>query len=104
MARMNWETVNKRDRARGSQPLQKQATMRRFVAKHGIVCFKCGTARPLQWAKTGKNTRGPWAICGDCVSSPRTFAEGFASAAAEQDYKWSLGDEVARRLRADRDA
>ena len=44
----------------------RQTAMAEYVAKHELACFKCGT-REGEWAKTGRNRRGPWAICADCV-------------------------------------
>jgi hypothetical protein len=55
--------------------------MEAFVLKHDIGCFKC-KKKKARWAKTGISKRGPWAICGNCVSreGPSTGPAGSRSA------------------------
>lgn|SRR5215472_2682605 len=113
MTKMNWDKAKRSQmpiepyKGRSVQT-QKQRKMAAFVRKHALTCFRCGTSTPLAWAKTGTNRRGPWAICADCVGWPKvstkTLTEGFRAAAKERDYKDGLGNEVARRLRDDRNA
>jgi hypothetical protein len=49
--------------------MARQTAMADYVAKHELARFKCGR-REGEWAKTGPNTPGPWAICVDCVRQP----------------------------------
>jgi hypothetical protein len=44
--------------------------MSQFVRSRGIGCFKCGR-ETAEWAKTGVNKRGPWAICLPCARKGR---------------------------------
>ena len=70
MTKLDWSKAKPkpeptpRDNRRAA-PLR-QTAMVVFVAKHELACFKCGT-REGEWAKTGVNARGPWAICANCV-------------------------------------
>ncbi len=41
-------------------------SMLEFVVRHDLACFVCGS-RINEWAKTGTNAKGPWAICLPCV-------------------------------------
>jgi len=70
MTKMKWERATQRDRDEGSvKQAYRQAQMRKFVRRHRLRCFGCGTASPITWAKTGRNRRGPWAICVGCVEA-----------------------------------
>jgi len=71
---MNWEKANRQEmtRRRPSGRLRKNSNalrwmaMAEFVQHHDIGCFKCGATK-ANWAKTGISTRGPWAVCVDCL-------------------------------------
>jgi hypothetical protein len=70
VTKLNWEKAKPKQAPkppdnRKSAMLREEA-MAEYVAKHDLVCFKCGT-REAEWAKTGRSGRGPWAICVNCV-------------------------------------
>jgi hypothetical protein len=73
MTKMNWSKAKPRPRPEpsdyrsariGRTPRQK--ALDAYVARHDLSCFKCGTKK-AEWAKTGRNKRGPWAICLNCL-------------------------------------
>jgi hypothetical protein len=75
LARLDWEKANRRERRRktGDQRTPKknatkQKAIATFVATHEIGCFVCGDTH-AEWAKSGINARGPWAICLPCVQA-----------------------------------
>lgn len=83
MTRLDWEKANRKERVRpgkskraakrgdrAAQERIRQGVMMAFVAHHQLHCFKCGAGHG-PWGKTGLSKRGPWAICGNCVRSPR---------------------------------
>jgi hypothetical protein len=87
MARgLNYEKANWRERHGQalSGPYKKRKTtgqkrqwrrheaLQAFVDKHRLACFKCGQGGHRDWAKTGINKRGPWAICVGCVDTNKT--------------------------------
>ena len=47
----------------------RQLKLWEYVRKHELRCFSCNRDRldVQEWAKTGRNKKGPWAICLDCV-------------------------------------
>jgi hypothetical protein len=71
MPPLDWERAERRRRPTGSQRRKRQPVdvrrqaLEAFAAKHDLRCFKCGGVH--NWAKTGISTRGPWAICVQCV-------------------------------------
>jgi hypothetical protein len=68
MARRMASWRDRRDRRpKGQRPnIDRAAVLADFAAKHELACFACGS-RSNEWAKTGWNKRGPWAICVPCV-------------------------------------
>lgn len=90
MTGLDWEKAKQRDQQRnatkerkrlnGEQRRQQKygergAAIARFALQHGIGCFVCTDRKPRQWAKSGINARGPWAICTDCVALPRSLKQ-----------------------------
>jgi hypothetical protein len=84
MTRLNWEKARQRDVARTENKVRRRLTgeQRRvkkygewgaaiaaFALKHGIGCFVCTDKKPVQWAKSGWNRKGPWVLCLHCVKT-----------------------------------
>lgn len=72
---MNWDRVRREGRERkkpwtpeiAAKIDARQDRMAAFATDHKLSCFKCGS-KWNKWAKTGVNSRGPWAICRNCIS------------------------------------
>jgi hypothetical protein len=78
MAKLDWEKAKRegtaRRRPKGSvrsaYNKDRAVELLKFVGKHDLDCFSCGSTTN-EWAKTGTNRYGPWAICVPCVQSDK---------------------------------
>jgi hypothetical protein len=65
--RLDWKPPVRNPKA---SAIERRLRLAAFVQQHDLACFARG-ATEAEWAKTGISTRGPWAICAQCVRSGR---------------------------------